>query len=86
MDREKAIERIKTIQSIYEFKSTTTKEAIDVAIEALSVERTGEWIDFDLKPAPNGVPVEKCGNCGEWSTQMGKNFCPNCGADMRGEK
>lgn len=60
-------------------------DAFDMAIEALSAEKTWEWVDFDLKPAPNGVPVEKCGNCGEWSTQMGKNFCPNCGAKMGGD-
>lgn len=60
---------------------------LQMAIEALEQEpRKGEWVDYDWKPAPSGVPVEKCGNCGEWSTQMGKNFCPNCGADMRGKE
>ena len=43
----------------------------------------GEWIDFSM--SIKGVPTEACGVCGEWSLGMGKNFCPNCGADMRGE-
>lgn len=43
----------------------------------------GEWVDFSM--SIKGVPTEACGVCGEWSLGMGKNFCPNCGADMRGE-
>ena len=43
----------------------------------------GEWMDFSM--SIKGVPTEACGVCGEWSLGMGKNFCPNCGADMRGE-
>lgn len=44
----------------------------------------GEWI-YD---SPHGVP--HCSNCGEVSVEsvFGRsepNFCPNCGADMRGE-
>ena len=43
--------------------------------------KTGEWVDFSM--SIKGVPTEACGECGEWSYGMGKNFCPNCGADMR---
>lgn len=43
--------------------------------------RNGEWMDFSM--SIKGVPTEACGVCGEWSLGMGKNFCPNCGADMR---
>ena len=42
---------------------------------------TGEWVDFSM--SIKGVPTEACGVCGEWSLGMGKNYCPNCGADMR---
>ena len=42
----------------------------------------GEWVDFSM--SIKGVPTEACGVCGEWSLGMGKNYCPNCGADMRG--
>ena len=49
----------------------------------------GEWIvDED-----NGIlRFMKCSNCGkvaEWldgGSQFLSNFCPNCGADMKGEK
>ena len=43
----------------------------------------GEWTDFSM--SIKGVPTEACGVCGEWSLGMGKNFCPNCGASMRGD-
>ena len=36
----------------------------------------GEWIDFK-----NGW---KCNACEKWNSEKSK-FCPNCGADMRGE-
>ena len=42
----------------------------------------GEWIDLWM--SSKNVPTETCGVCGEWSYGMKKNFCPNCGADMRG--
>ena len=44
----------------------------------------GEWIDqkcFDEWYCPTG----KCSICGKEHI-FGLNFCPNCGADMRGEK
>ena len=46
--------------------------------------KRGEWIDFSM--SIKGIPTEACGECGEWSYGMGKNFCPNCGAYMRGKK
>lgn len=61
-------------------------DAFDVAIEALSAERTGEWID-------KGEYAE-CSMCGAHSgTQfdgvepipLKTNYCPNCGARMKGE-
>ena len=61
------------------------REALDMAIEALSAERTGEWID-------KGEYAE-CSVCGEHSgTQfdgvepipLKTNYCPNCGAIMKG--
>lgn len=60
-------------------------EALDMAIEALSAERTGEWID-------KGEYAE-CSMCGAHSgTQfdgvepipLKTNYCPNCGARMLG--
>lgn len=43
----------------------------------------GEWIPQDEYEAYN-----KCSNCGiviDNDFPIWRNFCPNCGADMRGE-
>lgn len=73
------------------FDRTTPKErqALDLAIKALEERPQGEWIvDED-----NGIlKYMKCSNCGkvaEWlddGRQLLSNFCPNCGADLRGEE
>lgn len=56
--------------------------------KADSQRRTGRWISAD---AIFGGEPFYCSECGENTrdTVMGKprwNFCPNCGADMRGER
>lgn len=45
-------------------------------VEALERKR-GEW-------AEDGIAGWRCSSCGEWSN-ANYSFCPNCGADMRGE-
>ena len=54
-------------------------EVFDMAISALSAEREkGEWV-YD------GDCIH-CNNCkSAFNNLIGFNFCPNCGADMRGE-
>ena len=41
--------------------------------------KTGEWIPFD-------IPWYQCSECGavRENKSFMENFCPNCGADMRG--
>lgn len=65
----------------------TEKQAID------KLHETG-WIvrhDMEMTERPQGEWIFvsrhcwKCPYCQEL-TNEGKNFCPNCGADMRGEK
>lgn len=56
-------------------------EAIEMAIEALKNERPqGEWIESDV---PESI-LSKCSVCGFHCGAYTFNFCPNCGADMRG--
>ena len=57
---------------------------IVVSQPTIGERKKGEWVDFSM--SIKGVPTEACGECGEWSYGMGKNYCPNCGADMRGEQ
>lgn len=45
--------------------------------------KTGEWIDETFKPWGLVYHPYKCNQCGEHS-EADSNFCPNCGADMRG--
>lgn len=76
----------------------TTKEYISECIEcAKEHEQLAEWLkDYKrlLEERPqgewifrNGVTCQgyyKCSKCGEVE-RAEKNFCPSCGADMRGE-
>ena len=89
MTREKAIKILKDYSQysygIYHNNEEDT-QAFDMAIEALDRQK-GEWADI---PIGN---MKQCSNCGYICTPIlaGRtesiyNFCPNCGADMRGEK
>lgn len=94
MTREEAIKWI-----IYEKDSIDTEgycatkenyariQALDMAIEALTRPK-GEWIEVEDY---NGDVHYKCDQCGEeWTFPYGTpkennaNFCPNCGARMKG--
>lgn len=96
MTREEAIEFIHDIQTdaVYSIL-TEEKEALDMAISALS-ENKGEWkmpVQDDGMSDPIYYQV-RCSQCGfdidpqTWHEELHRhgadNFCPNCGADMRG--
>lgn len=58
-------------------------EAFEMAIKALEQQKTGHWW------ARNTYPQEsECWDCSECKETVFEqtNYCPNCGADMRGEK
>ena len=84
MTREEAI---KTLRELWrETNDNWYEEAYDMAIEALS-ERTGEWIFRTDIPIGGGRESAGyvCSNCRkDYFRVDGMNFCPNCGADMRG--
>ena len=55
--------------------------AFDLAIKALEERPQGEWISL-----ANGSGINcgrKCSLCGK-TVEFSENFCPQCGADMRG--
>ena len=70
-----------------------SKEAIDIIQNMPSADvaevKHGEWIE-EPSVFPNH-PFVRCSECGEEALldEYGvakSNFCPNCGADMRGEE
>ena len=71
-------------------KTVTIRDVLDSVCDEYTIlpsaqpeRRKGKWIDFSM--SIKGVPTEACGECGEWSLGMGKNFCPNCGSYNGGE-
>ena len=49
-------------------------------IESEPERKKGKWISYN-----RGLFIgSKCSQC-DWLVEFQSNFCPNCGADMRGE-
>lgn len=57
--------------------------------------KTGEWIVWNGMDVPENHGRHKCSECGEFALlryekplqkEVLSDFCPNCGADMRGEQ
>lgn len=83
MNKQEAIEWLKSIRRTLIFEQV---EAIDMAIEALSAERTGEWIVYPLKD--EGRVELECPECGYAlirAADRRPHFCENCGAKMGGD-
>ena len=94
MTRERAISEV---EQIYGMLSPDKQQALDVLINSVKVDmmydlakenagefvqkRTGHWIDHQMYR----WIYAKCSEC-ETVHDTQTNFCPNCGADMRGEQ
>ena len=69
---------------IYKAMSRAMAEAPSIDIEPKRGEwicHEGKWIDFDYYPTKY-----ECNQCHHYvDVASDKNFCPNCGADMRKE-
>jgi len=79
---EEAIKWLEAHKSTYR-NSPTVQEYLDIAISALKDRPKGEWTDW----LGNGNEWE-CSRCKcsiESHGSIAYNFCPMCGADMRGE-
>lgn len=85
--RKEAIKIMEHLKSIV--SSEDYIEAFSMAIEALQEpeRKKGYWEDFDCGNS------YRCTSCGEtWTLNDGTpeennmNYCPKCGADMRGEQ
>ena len=81
MTREEAIEAIK--------EAYGNSEYTDEIIKALEQEpKIGHWIKTEL-PARDAHECSECGGLalvGEYGNEQLTDFCPHCGADMRGEE
>ena len=87
MTREEAVKELKVMKLWTGLKVKI--EALDMAIEALQERPKGRW-EYVVD---DWWDVHRCTACGElWTLEAGTpqennmNFCPNCGADMRGEE
>lgn len=87
----------KTKMCFHESGIDYNKEVAETIFEDVpSVEpKRGKWIDeADKYDASFGIHDYRCSNCNsyadehigghEWYTMYKPNFCPHCGADMRG--
>ena len=77
MTREEAKEALSVLK-IYD--NQWLREAIDMAIEALSADRPhGEWIKHEVEDTCRWV---ECSECHKEYPNIEMNFCPNCGTRM----
>lgn len=86
MTRFEAIEHLKNI-AIYSVQDGYTdgaRQALDMAIKALEEpeRKKGEWITYRYL-RENWSECE-CDQCHKY-VKVAYDYCPNCGADMRGE-
>ena len=97
MTREEYIDFANALKNNYTIDFNKLPEFCDMAISALS-ENKGEWIKIQSgdKDFPEIIVCNKCYHenshldFNEHNEPIGKvfvksNFCPNCGADMRGK-
>ena len=90
MTRSEAKEILQAVKFLLPIEAYTDRaeEALDMAIEALERKR-GEWIQ--QRDEYWGVFWFNCSVCGQkppndqFGQEWHSNFCPNCGADMRGD-
>ena len=90
ISRQAAIKEILSLHDCYNGFSDTYDKAciIGVLEEVPSAERKGTWIKPERRGCMTyGDAYAECSCCHGEPTYLGwgMNFCPNCGADMRGE-
>lgn len=68
--------------------ATDALEAAEKRIAELEAQipKRGEWIEHEYADIVNGLLVSnyECTVCHEWADKK-TDYCPNCGADMRGD-
>lgn len=87
MEREEAIKKLQKQKAEYlkewvDFSGVA--EAYDMAIEALSEQKTGVWVKSDI--LPNGWHCSHCDAPVMTDDISEMLFCPNCGSYNGGEE
>lgn len=72
-----------------ELIKTKVDEVVEHLKEQIPERKTGEWIDLEIPLEDGGsMPAQACNRCKTFYplayTGGGHNFCPNCGARMKG--
>ena len=81
---EKIIDNAPTVE--YTFEEAFQKTVCDNKLYCPSRQK-GEWKETGYETGALGITYRQtqCSNCGwEHALPMWLNFCPNCGADMKG--
>lgn len=91
IDADVCIEKIKSIPVTYD--AETVQRCIEIVSNAPTIDtptvetvpvKRGEWIESDEYDVFCGR-LYKCSNCNTFVISDFDNYCPYCGADMRGE-
>lgn len=84
ISRQAALDAISTFGNReYRRKQGTLQDAYKLISALPSANKSGKWI-HDTHYGLN-LPEHKCSECGTWEySDEESNFCPHCGADMRG--
>lgn len=85
-DREKLYELIDSVDIMNIPTENFRHSLADHLISnGVAVRDKGEWADVWSRDG-NEYIGDGCDHCGFITTQKTKNFCPNCGAKMNGER
>lgn len=90
MNTEEAIRMLTRLKDQINFEWTDAQkkmDALNVAIEALKAQKKGEWKPIEKGEKGYSAGDFRCSVCGQPNKcYCLTDFCPNCGADMRGEE
>lgn len=77
------------LERVFKLQAKTAKKLVDdMPVEDVKPVLHGEWVE---NPDETFASTFHCSECGEYplfydNEYCFSNFCPNCGADMRGGK